>query len=82
VSFIERFPEPPGLTRNHEAFLKHVKDVYVTDAYHSLSNEGYKVTPDLIEREVEPGIPNRMERTGSIVMHWQREAIGSPIRQW
>jgi hypothetical protein len=47
---IERFPEPLGLPKNHEGFLKHVQDVYVTDAYHSLSIEGYKVTPDLIER--------------------------------
>lgn len=47
---IERFPEPPGLPENHEAFLKKVQDVYVTDAYHSLSIEGYKVTPELIER--------------------------------
>jgi fido (protein-threonine AMPylation protein) len=47
---IERFPEPLGLPKNHEGFLKQVQDVYVTDAYHSLSIEGYKVTPDLIER--------------------------------
>ncbi len=49
-AIIERFPEPPGLPKNHEKFLKQVQDVYVTDAYHSLSIEGYKVTPDLIER--------------------------------
>jgi len=47
---IERFPAPPGLPENHEEFLKRVQDVYVTDAYHSLSIEGYKVTKDLIER--------------------------------
>lgn len=47
---IERFPEPLGLPKNREDFLKRVQDVYVTDAYHSLSIEGYKVTPDLIKR--------------------------------
>jgi hypothetical protein len=30
--------------------MKRVNDAYVTDAYHSLSIEGYRVTPDLIER--------------------------------
>ena len=31
-------------------YLKHVEDSYSKDAYHSLSIEGYKVTPNLIER--------------------------------
>jgi Fic family protein len=30
--------------------MKRVEDAYVTDAYHSLSIEGYRVTPQLIER--------------------------------
>jgi hypothetical protein len=45
-----RFPAAPGLPRKSEAFLKAIDDVYVTDAYHSLSIEGYQVTPELIER--------------------------------
>lgn len=47
---IAKFPEPPGLPRNRTQLLKHVAEVYVTDAYHSLSIEGYRVTPELIER--------------------------------
>jgi fido (protein-threonine AMPylation protein) len=47
---IERFPKAPGLPRNVEAYMKRVNDAYVTDAYHSLSIEGYRVTPELIER--------------------------------
>src|ERR1035437_577666 len=47
---IERFPKAPGLPRNIEAYMKRVNDAYVTDAYHSLSIEGYRVTPELIER--------------------------------
>jgi hypothetical protein len=47
---IERFPKAPGPPRNIEAYLKRVDDAYVTDAYHSLSIEGYRVTPALIER--------------------------------
>ena len=47
---IERFPKAPGLPRNIDAYMKRVNDAYVTDAYHSLSIEGYRVTRDLIER--------------------------------
>src|SRR5215469_5844680 len=47
---IERFPKAPGLPRNIDAFMKRVEEAYVTDAYHSLSIEGYRVTPELIER--------------------------------
>lgn len=47
---ITRFPKAPGLPKDKAGFLKHVAEVYVTDAYHSLSIEGYRVTPELIER--------------------------------
>ncbi len=56
-AIIDRFPAAPGLPKNHKAYLKHVEDVYVTDAYHSLSMEGYRVNPELIER-VRSGIWN------------------------
>jgi hypothetical protein len=44
------FPAAPGLPRDARAFLKSVDDIYVNDAYHSLSIEGYRVSPALIER--------------------------------
>jgi hypothetical protein len=47
---VERFPEAPGRPRDVKAYLKRVTDTYVTDAYHSLSIEGYQVTAELIER--------------------------------
>ena len=47
---IERFPQAPGVPRNIGAYMKRVDAAYVTDAYHSLSIEGYCVTPELIER--------------------------------
>lgn len=47
---IEYFPAPPSQTVDKTAYMKHVEDVYVTDAYHSLSIEGYRVTPELINR--------------------------------
>ncbi len=46
----ERFPKAPGLPRDVGAYMKGVDEAYVTDAYHSLSIEGYRVTPELIER--------------------------------
>jgi hypothetical protein len=47
---IAAFPKPPGLPKDADAYLKFVDAIYQTDAYHSLSIEGYRVTPELIER--------------------------------
>ncbi len=47
---IEHFPKAPGLPKDKAGFLEKVKDVYTTDAYHSLSIEGYKVSRELIEK--------------------------------
>jgi len=47
---IARFPVAPGIPKDTNAYLKYVEDVYVTDAYHSLSIEGYRVSPELIEK--------------------------------
>src|SRR5215472_11516690 len=44
------FPKAPGLTSDKEAYLRFVDEIYRTDAYHSLSIEGYSVTPGLVER--------------------------------
>jgi len=46
---IDRFPAPPGRPNDIDAYMKRVQDNYVTDAYHSLSIEGYRVSPELIE---------------------------------
>lgn len=47
---MEMFPAAPGPVADIDAYMKTVEDVYVTDAYHSLSIEGYRVSPALIER--------------------------------
>jgi len=47
---IKYFPEPPGLPKDHYKYMKEVEEIYVTDAYHSLSIERYRVSPELIER--------------------------------
>ncbi len=44
------FPAAPGPVADIDAYMKAVEDVYVTDAYHSLSIEGYRVSPALIKR--------------------------------
>lgn len=46
----ENFPEAPGLPEDKGSYLESVEDIYKSDAYHSLSIEGYSVTPALIER--------------------------------
>jgi hypothetical protein len=47
---LKRFPAAPGRSSDIDVYLKAADDLYVTDAYHSLSIEGYRVSPVLIER--------------------------------
>ena len=47
---IAAFPTAPGLPKDTEAYLSSVDEMYWSDAYHSLSIEGYRVTLELIER--------------------------------
>lgn len=47
---IKNFPKPPGIPADPNSYLKDIDDIYVTDAYHSLSIERYKVTPELIAK--------------------------------
>lgn len=47
---IDNFPQAPGLPKDKGAYLKSIDDVYRNDAYHSLSIEGYRVSPELIDR--------------------------------
>jgi hypothetical protein len=49
-AIVETFPRAPGLPKNRKEYLRFVDDIYKSDAYHSLSIEGYSVTPALIER--------------------------------
>ena len=47
---IKLFPSAPGIPKDPKAYLKHVDDIYETDAYNSLSIEGYRVSLALIDR--------------------------------
>lgn len=44
----DSFPSPSGIPVDHEEYLRRVDEIYVNDAYNSLSIEGYQVTPELI----------------------------------
>jgi len=46
----KNFPAAPGLPSDKSAYLGFVDDIYKSDAYHSLSIEGYSVTPELVAR--------------------------------
>jgi len=47
---LETFPKAPGMLKDTDAYLKTVDEIFVEDAYHSLSIEGYQVSRKLIER--------------------------------
>ena len=47
---VEIFPKAQPIANDIEAYLKQIDEIYVTDAYHSLSIEGYRVSPALIEK--------------------------------
>jgi hypothetical protein len=49
-SVIEKFPKSPGMPDNIDEYLRQVDEIYITDAYHSLSIEGYSVTTELIDK--------------------------------
>ncbi len=54
---IGRFPLAKLVPNDIDAYLREMDDIYVTDAYHSLSIEGYRVSRDLIEK-VRTGVWN------------------------
>ena len=62
-----QFPKAPRQPKDIEAYLKQLDRVYVSDAYHSLSIEGYRVSPELIEQI----------RTGN----WHPEANAQDLEQ-
>ena len=47
---LQNFDIEPRLINDHDAFMASIDDIYTSDAYHSLSIEGYTVTEDLIEK--------------------------------
>jgi fido (protein-threonine AMPylation protein) len=50
MDVLEHFMPPPRSASDKVSYLRHVDEVYVADAYNSLSIEGYRVSAELIER--------------------------------
>jgi hypothetical protein len=82
------FPSAPG-TPPADAYLSRVAEIYPHDAYHSLSIEGYQVTPDLIARiafgewnpeaaGVDGGLVNAMAAKG---YHETFQAVMTSLRE-
>lgn len=47
---LQALPDAPGIPTSAAMYLKDVEEMYVNDAYNSLSIEGYKVSADLIKK--------------------------------
>ena len=47
---LREFPKAPGLPRNKKRYQRFVEVIYTSDAYHSLSIEGYSVSEALVNR--------------------------------
>ena len=47
---IAAFPAPPEEKIDIDAYMRNVEEIYLADAYHSLSIEGYRVSEELIEK--------------------------------
>lgn len=49
------FPEAPGQITDIQGYLQSIDEKYSEDAYHSLSIEGYQVSPESACRKLEAG---------------------------
>ncbi|HHG85169.1 MAG TPA: cell filamentation protein Fic [Bacteroidetes bacterium] len=87
---IAHFPKEPGLSADSEQYLRSVDEIYVTDAYHSLSIERYTVSAELIEqvRSGEWSLENEADRKQRDAMaargYWQaaqavKKSIGNVL---
>jgi len=47
---ISIFPKDQGISKNKKSYFARLEKIYVHDAYHSLSIEGYEVTEQLIQQ--------------------------------
>lgn len=47
---LKLFPKEPGLSKKPDKTIKTITELYLQDAYHSLSIEGYQVTQSLIDK--------------------------------
>lgn len=69
------FPDLPVRNVKPAEYLNEADEMYVTDAYHSLSIEGYKVSAELIDR-VRSGDWNPLENKSDVDLHNTMSARG------
>lgn len=50
TEIVKMFPKPVKTAKQRQSLIKDIDSIYVQDAYHSLSIEGYQVTEELIEK--------------------------------
>lgn len=75
---LDIFPAAPGIPDNKILYLNQVEDLYVTDAYHSMAIEGYKVNEDLIN-QVHSGSwkPSKNSSRNEMAAYGYRRAFNS-----
>jgi hypothetical protein len=81
---LAHFPAPPRTQTTPSKYLQRVKEIYTHDAYHSLSIEGYQVTPELIQRIADgawdpAGSPLDQAQVNAMAAKGYREAFNQVV---
>ena len=81
---LDHFPAPPKSRLGDYEYMQRVKEIYTHDAYHSLSIEGYQVTPELIQRIADgkwdpAGSPGDQQHVNAMVAKGYHEAFKEVI---
>ncbi len=81
---LKHFPAPPCAMPEQSRYLHRVNEIYTHDAYHSLSIEGYQVTPELIQRIADgawnpSANPQDQEQANAMAAKGYREAFGQVL---
>ena len=81
-SVIDNFPVKTEIPIDKERYLEQVDHIYITDAYNSLSIEGYRVTEQLIEQVLAAtGIQTAITLTRNRKMPWLHGDTGWLFRR-
>jgi hypothetical protein len=81
---LAHFPAPPLSMPEQSRYLQRVNEIYTHDAYHSLSIEGYQVTPELIQRIADgawnpSANPQDQEQINAMAAKGYREAFSAVL---
>ncbi|MFA5264611.1 MAG: Fic family protein [Opitutaceae bacterium] len=81
---LAHFPAPPRGMPEQSRYLQHVNEIYTHDAYHSLSIEGYQVSPELIQRIADSAWnpsenPQDQEQVNAMAAKGYREAFSQVL---